>query len=618
MLLPASLRLATIVALVSLPACADPSAADGDSARPVGGKADEVAADAACLGSVLDHHLGPGGTGQADLGALTDPLAQHVLKVSGAACPTTTAEMIALLRRTDVAGCQDEATAGMRTMLVSETAQRLDRPTQYRSVTVRECGERPAEHLMWSQLGLTPDGPLPADAEIMAFDQVRGMFNFYKLEGGQWAFHGTSVDLLTEGSTSACARCHTTGGPLMKEINNPWLHWEGDADTPGAAALIDAHDDLGTHSDGAELEQLVVQGNAEWMEIWMKDLLEAGDVAPLLRPLFCDVELNVGTATRAVGDDVRFLPALALIDDTFDTGSFPLEVKLTHAAYEAATAAAGQRVEHGGQPLLDADGRPFADTIFKIPFVHRGRLDQAFVTRLEQIGAVDHDFVLDVLSVDMTRPIGSAERCALLEFAPTLPALVQPAPEAMAFAAVAEKFVDRIGDCCEPHQGAGCSGPGIEACVCASDDFCCTEEWDVLCIRQVTDFGCAACPGREEKFASASVDLTPGIASAIRDGFIENLIAAEPAPDSAAAELLAKLQDRQDSAAHTTAAAEFIAACNRREPEPLAADLLRIVSGRRNLARELPMFEFEATLPVDDLAADPRAALDPVSCELAP
>ena len=604
------------IALAAL-ACAPPDRSEeAEDARGVGGKADEVSPNAACFDAVLDKSAGIGGTGLADLGALTDPIAQHVLKAEDMQCPKTTPEMIALLRQTDVAGCEDGPTAGMRTMLVSETAQLLGRPTQYRSVTVRECGERPPGHMMWSQLSLTPDGPVPADAEIMAFDQVRGMFNFYKLEAGQWSFFGTSLDLLAEDTKSDCARCHTTGGPLMKEINNPWLHWEGDADTPGAAALIDAHDDLGTRSTGAELEQIVGDGNAEWTEIWMKDLLDAGAVRPLLEPLFCDLELNVGTATKAVGDDVRFIPALALIDDTFDIGPFPLEVKLDHGAYEAAIAKAGQRVQHFGAPLLDDQGQPLTDTIFKIPFVHRGRLDQAFVERLEQIGAIDHAFVLDVLAVDFTLPIGSKERCALLEFAPELPALVQPEVEALHAAAVAEKFVDRLGNCCEAHDTAGCTGPGISACVCAADDFCCTEEWDALCVRSVTDSGCAACPGREAAFASPRVELADGIAADIREGFIANLTAADPADGTAARELLDHLLTPNDAAAHEAAAAEFIAACNRRDPEPLAEDILRIVSGRRNLARELPMFEFEATLPHDDLAADPRARLDPLTCEL--
>lgn len=601
--------------LACAPADTTPPPEDG---RGIGGKADELSPNAACFDAVLDKSNGIGGTGLADLAALKDPIAQHVLKAENADCPTTSAEMIDLLRETDVAGCEDGPQAGMRTMLVSETAQLLGRPTSYRSVTVRECGERPPGHMMWSQLGLSPDGALPADAEIMAFDQVNGMFNFYKLEAGAWGFFGTSLDLLAEDTKSDCARCHTTGGPLMKEIDNPWLHWEGDADTPGATTLIDAHDDLGTRSTGAELEQIVGDGNAEWMEIWMKDLLEAGDVAPLLEPLFCDMELNLGTATKAVGDDVRFIPALALIDDTFDTGSFPLEVKLDHAAYEAAIAKAGQRMQHAGSPLLDDQGQPLVDTIFKIPFPHRGRLDQAFVRRLEQIGALDHGFVLDVLAVDFTLPIGSKERCALLEFAPELPALVQPEVEAVALAAVAEKFVDRLGNCCEPHDLGGCTGPGIEACVCAADDFCCTEEWDALCVRSVTDNGCAACPGREAAFASSRVDLADGIAKDIRDGFIENLTAADPAEGTAARQLLDNLLDDNDAAAHETAAAEFIAACNRRDPEVLAEDVLRIVSGRRNLARELPMFEFEATMPVDDLFADPRARLDPVTCELVP
>ena len=37
-----------------------------------------------------------------------------------------------------------------------------------------------------------------------------------------------------------CAACHTGGGLIMKELDTPWVHWEGHMDTPGAAELVNA------------------------------------------------------------------------------------------------------------------------------------------------------------------------------------------------------------------------------------------------------------------------------------------------------------------------------------------------------------------------------------------
>lgn len=41
-------------------------------------------------------------------------------------------------------------------------------------------------------------------------------------------------------------------------------------------------------------------------------------------------------------------------------------------------------------------------------------------------------------------------------------------------------------DCCSARSGPGCSDPEIAACVCGTDPFCCTSQWDGLCASQVT------------------------------------------------------------------------------------------------------------------------------------
>jgi hypothetical protein len=49
------------------------------------------------------------------------------------------------------------------------------------------------------------------------------------------------------------------------------------------------------------------------------------------------------------------------------------------------------------------------------------------------------------------------------------------------------------GDCCEAKPGPGCSAPAIESCVCAQDAYCCSTAWDALCVQQVASFGCGTC-----------------------------------------------------------------------------------------------------------------------------
>jgi hypothetical protein len=54
---------------------------------------------------------------------------------------------------------------------------------------------------------------------------------------------------------------------------------------------------------------------------------------------------------------------------------------------------------------------------------------------------------------------------------------------------------DDAEECCEISSAPGCLQPEVEGCVCALDSFCCTEQWDLLCVELVEKAGCGSCPG---------------------------------------------------------------------------------------------------------------------------
>jgi hypothetical protein len=600
------------LAALCLFGCAEPDARDDTGGgRGIGGKADDLDTPGACL-EIFDGREGFS-RDLVDPAILRDPIAQFVLRAQGDACPDTFAEVAALLAERDAVDCRSGG--AVQTAVVSETAQIRGVPDMFRAISSRDCGGRPEHGVLMSLANIPGDADTPPlDAEFMAFDETLGMFSFYTLQGGVWTFHGTSKDLVTKGSASKCAACHVDGGMIMKELDTPWLHWEGDATTPGAAELIDRLDDLGTRSTGAELEQTVITANEEWTEIWVKDLLLANDVSRVLEPLFCTNEFNIGTAGKAAGDDVRFVPAEALVDDIFDTGAFGLQINVSDEAYEAAIADARQRVQIGGATVQGPNGTAVLDTHFKLAFVQRARADQQLVERLIQIGVIDRELALDVLSIDFTRPVFSDDRCELLDFVPTVPKLATGQPDNKV--ALESRFAALLGDCCTPHEGAGCTGDTVEACVCAQDDFCCTEQWDDLCVAAVGDRGCAACPGREADFKNPLVDVVDNLPERIRTGFITKLKAAAPAAGTPAAQLLANLETKGQEQVHAQRVADFFTACNARPEADRIADVLRVISARRSEARTTPLIEHEASLPVDDLGAAIGTALDPTTCEL--
>jgi hypothetical protein len=54
------------------------------------------------------------------------------------------------------------------------------------------------------------------------------------------------------------------------------------------------------------------------------------------------------------------------------------------------------------------------------------------------------------------------------------------------------------GDCCEGHDTPGCSDLAVQSCVCADDNWCCTNTWDALCASKVGVLGCGTCQAPEQ------------------------------------------------------------------------------------------------------------------------
>jgi hypothetical protein len=44
--------------------------------------------------------------------------------------------------------------------------------------------------------------------------------------------------------------------------------------------------------------------------------------------------------------------------------------------------------------------------------------------------------------------------------------------------------------CCNAHGETGCDNADIEACVCAADPYCCSTQWDSICVGKVESLGC--------------------------------------------------------------------------------------------------------------------------------
>lgn len=552
------------------------------------------------------------------LDALGDPFAQIVLKRPGA-CPRTYSETIAKLALEDADRCADDPRTGMLGRIVSERAQLLQKPDVVRAVVGRQCGRRLSYEMLFALPSIDADDPkLPQTGlQVMSLDRAAGVFNFYALEGegegAEWVFHGNSFDQIDPQTrtTSACASCHSDGGLVMREIDAPWVHWESsNVRTIGAGIVVDRFSELGTRSTGAELSGVVRAGNAHWNRTRIAAFadpsrtdLHGGSTRPLLEPLLCATSFNLQSAgvPSEIGAalPVRDIPSSFFVDPLQQVTT---AVSIDPDVYSAALIEVGSRIEGLVGPR---------DTFFGFTFVERSASDVAYVQTLLELGIVDQEFVLDVLSVDFTEPVYSESRCALLEYAPSFDDLdnTQTPPG----------DAPEVEGCCVAHSGAGCEDDAVEACVCAEDDYCCEGSWDQGCVNVVIDRACGSCSAVR---SVRGVRARPGVAAAapdatrLRDALYASLVGVE---GFAAAQLRSALATPGQTDAHLDRAKRFVQACvdraTTRDPEGFVRDLLEVAAWRRREAMaSSSLLDTFGAVAVDDLNPPMDLRLDPITC----
>jgi hypothetical protein len=541
-----------------------------------------------------------------ELGKLGDPIANFVLK--GQDCPLTLTKIAAKLTKTDPCilqptdgGFNNNADIGQNSRFVTDRSQLLEQPDTYRAVIARACQKREDNELLISVFGIgtqtdgagkvtavsVPDNTIELIGEHKTTDAngtVTGVFNYYAREDNQWKFFGSSTDFLSQGydcnddgacvpkaaTKQRCASCHVGGGLNMKELESPWVNWEGGGNsfgkhaldpngasfgTPGVADIIAKRKDLfGDQSDGVQMEATVEEGNRQWIPARIAFLKTKG-LKEVLRPLFCTTDMNLVEAGLTQlppnkGDDPNKTQN-QLSQDLFVDRTFKAFLNeggsITFGEYMDAIKANGQHIQDGrndsDQPLFGADGKPIFDTVQGLIIPARSGQDNAYIQELQNERVVDIDLVKDILSVDFTRPIYSKTRCDMLnalDFSPEL------APDAMKFDAVKKKVADAA------TKVAGQS-PALQ------------------------------------KLAASTADPT-------------------------------------DAGKHDFDAASFLKACDARAKSPTdranyikdylayASHLRRAVKRARNPVNG-GIIEFPETLPVDDLQ-ETRAAFDPKTCKL--
>lgn len=255
--------------------------------------------------------------------------------------------------------------------------------------------------------------------EVMAWDFKKEMYNFYELRGSnagpKWFYRGDSQDALLDnqslkigdrpqfGERMRCSGCHSSGGPIMKELtapHNDW--WTASRGLP-----------FGKNSPSEEISQYLKEfvdassfaaSVKKGMDLLQKEDLPVKTLKEKLRPLFCATEINLYSD---MGSDKELIgvPSLLFVDPLLVQDK---KLPLSRSFYEASLKKF--RSMFPETDLMDADHAFLAPG--------RSAVDTQKVKALVSQRLIDEEFVADVLSIDFKNPLFSTERCGLLKLIP--------------------------------------------------------------------------------------------------------------------------------------------------------------------------------------------------------
>ncbi len=265
--------------------------------------------------------------------------------------------------------------------------------------------------------------------EMIAWDFQKEVFNFYELIGqgnaGQWHYRGDSTDIWADtkdlnlpanettnpfGNRLRCSGCHIAGGPIMKELDTPNDSWwtENRPLTLGERnPSTRMHAVLSNIEDARALSNSVKTGLLKLFsgKAFRNQVLKSPRIA--LKPLFCAQEVNLSSSIDTIdGQGGRVgLPGEFFVDPRL---SAPTPVPYARDKYFAALTNLSSNFPE--TPFRDSDHS------WLVPV--KAWSDRASIEQLVKMGLITNEFIKDVLAIDMTRPLFSKTRCALLTHVP--------------------------------------------------------------------------------------------------------------------------------------------------------------------------------------------------------
>jgi hypothetical protein len=300
-----------------------------------------------------------------------------------------------------------------------------------------------------------PEAP---DLEVLAWDDVNGVYNFYKLdrEGAPnqvWKLAATSrnVDTISpQQRAGTCLACHTSGVPVMKELRFPWNNWHSGQSridylqqiTPPERrwpVAANPHFTPSTFFFGEDFEKSISaaisrSNSRRFAQLIAKQTdgkLTVTDARRVLRPLFETTEVNLVSAGQQSGlhplsGTAQSGPSQPIkIPNSFFLTSAVLGNAGVNEANEFQSVAIVQPGDYkalientGVQITTRPSGKIRGDTHFSWFTPEQGFVASNWIATLVENGVVSKAFVAAAAAADLETPIFSKERAMLLKVVP--------------------------------------------------------------------------------------------------------------------------------------------------------------------------------------------------------
>jgi hypothetical protein len=267
--------------------------------------------------------------------------------------------------------------------------------------------------------------------QVFAWDPKLGAYNFYERRRGIWSWAGSSwhaLKLPTRGLGPFDS--HVNGGPVMKELKIPWLHWHSQSATI-QDDILDPSDPLRSDpfyhgpglKGGEDLELVVRAGINRWTASRFAAATSSDRVPEfdlLARHLLTTTTVNLTCSPQqsaALSDtDILRLPTTFFLNSELLLDEFQLPALLPRLKVSAGVY--HQALQTFGVQLQDGDAVLKQDAFFAFAVPEPSREDNAVSAELVRRNFVSRRLAVAMLMVDFPNPVYSARRAKLMDYVP--------------------------------------------------------------------------------------------------------------------------------------------------------------------------------------------------------